>query len=178
MDFVALLRPQVCVEVGACTGSSVLPVAASLKYLGEGNIYAVDAWSNEVAIRNLTEDDPNKEWWSKVDMNDIRNTFCRRLGPYMGFCIPVFCPSEKAVDLFDAIDFLHLDGDFSEAGSLKDVELYLPRVKPGGYILISNFFIGVHGKQPKFKAFFKLFQTCETIAEIENNNAVLYRKKC
>lgn len=59
MDVVYTTRPGVCVEIGAFTGSSVLPVAATLKYLGAGKIFAIDAWSNEEAVRYLSPNDPN-----------------------------------------------------------------------------------------------------------------------
>jgi len=32
------------------------------------------------------------------------------------------------------IDILHIDGNHEEESSCKDVELYLPRVKKGGYV--------------------------------------------
>src|SRR3989344_2401302 len=47
MDLVYLTKPKVCVEVGAFTGSSVLPVAVTLRLLQSGEIYAIDAWSNQ-----------------------------------------------------------------------------------------------------------------------------------
>jgi hypothetical protein len=72
---------------------------------------------------------------------------------------------------------LHLDGDYSEKGSMQDVELYLPRVKSGGYVLLSNLFTMVKGKAPKMKSFTALFDTCEMVCEIERDNAVLFRKR-
>ena len=84
--------------------------------------------------------------------------------------------SKKAVSRFDKIDFLHIDGNFSEAGSLEDVLYYLPKVIPGGYILLSNLFVTVDGEYSKMKALWALMDQCETIAEIENSNAALFQK--
>src|SRR5690348_4614810 len=50
MDLVYMTKPEVCVEIGAFTGSSVLPVAATLKYLQHGTMIAIDAWSNAEAV--------------------------------------------------------------------------------------------------------------------------------
>jgi predicted O-methyltransferase YrrM len=179
MDLMVLIKPNVCVEIGACTGSSILPVAATLKYLGKGRMYAVDAWSNETAVKNLGADDPNRAWWAKVNMQDIFVMYKSMINTWglQATCITVRSPSNRALTLIPReIDFLHLDGDYSEVGSTEDVELYLPRVRSGGYILLSNLYTMVNGKPPKLKSYCALFDSCEVIAEIENDNAVLFRK--
>lgn len=179
MELVLLTRPEVCVEIGAFTGSSVLPVAATLKHLKRGKVFAIDAWSNSEVIKYLDDKDPNRAWWSTVNMNDVYNIFQKMIQQWdLGsYCIPCRNPSNKAVQQIGPIDFLHLDGDYSEIGSLQDVNLYLPKVKSGGYILLSNLFTMINGKQPKMKAFCALFESCEMICEIERDNAVLFRKR-
>lgn len=179
MDLVLLTKPQTCVEIGAFTGSSVLPVAATLQYLKRGKIFAIDAWSAEIAIRNMENNDPNKAWWAKVNMHEIYARFkqmCAKWG-FKTICKPIRNLSSVAIQQIpDSIDFLHLDGDYSEVGSTEDVELYLPKVKSGGYVLVSNLYTTVNNKQPKLKSFCLLFDSCEIVAEIENDNAVLFRK--
>lgn len=178
MDLVCLTHPQVCVDIGAFTGSSVLPVAATLKYLNNGKTFAVDAFSNEVATRNMSKDDPNRSWWSTVDMKAIRKLFNQMTKTWnlSGYCTLLAEDSYTAIDKIPEIDFLHIDGDYSEKGSLSDVEKYLPKVKSGGYILLSNLFIIVNNSQPKLKAFCALFDSCEMVCEIERDNAVLFKK--
>lgn len=178
MDLVCITQPDVCVEIGAFSGSSVLPVAATLKQLNRGKIYAIDAWSNRVTVKNLAEDDPNKLWWSKINMRSVRNIFNQMIETWglSNVCTPIRKPSEKAIHQLSAIDFLHLDGDYSAIGSMQDVELYLPKVKSGGYILLSNLFIMVNNEQPKLNAFNALFECCEIVCEIENENAILFQK--
>lgn len=179
MDLITLTRPKVCVEIGAFTGSSVLPVAATLKYLDHGKMYAVDAWSNEAATKYLTNSDPNKEWWSQVDMDAVHAIFEQMIENWSlkKFCIGVKATSEQAVNMIpDNIEFLHLDGDFSEAGSLKDVELFLPKVKSGGYILLSNLYIMIGRDQPKIQSFCALYEDCDYVCSIERDNAILFRK--
>lgn len=179
MDLIYITRPKTCVEVGACTGSSVLPVALTLKHINQGKIFAIDAWSNAEAIKYLDLDDPNRDWWSKVDMNSVHNLFQKMTKDWSigQYCIVIRNSSEKAVQHVDNIDFLHLDGDYSERGALEDVNRFLPKVKSGGYILLSNLFTMVKGKAPKMKAFYTLFDSCEMICEIEKNNTVLFRKQ-
>lgn len=178
MDLIMLDQPQTCVEIGVWTGSSLLPIGTALKFLKKGKVYAIDAWSNKVATRHLDESDPNKAWWSTVNMSSTYRSFRRMLKSWRlkDYCKELLLPSEEAVTKLDTIDFLHLDGDYSEIGSMKDVELYLPKVKSGGYILISNLFTMVNGKQPKAKSFYVLVEECEFVCEIERDNAILFRK--
>lgn len=178
LDLTLLTRPQVCVDIGSFTGSTVLPVAAALQYLGEGKIYAIDAWSAQESVKNIDKDDPNYAWWVQLDMNSIHKSFMELIRSWSltQICTPVRLPSNIAVKRLQSIDFLHLDGNFSEEGSLEDVQLYLPKVKSGGYILLSNVFHMAKGKQTKMKAFCALFDSCELVAEIDHENTVLFRK--
>lgn len=179
MDLILVEKPKKCVEVGVFTGSSLLPVAATLSFLNQGTIYAVDAWSNSEAIKNWSDLDPNKAWWSTVDMKAVYSTFDEMLNQWKlhPYCNILKMPSEIAFDSIpDEIDFLHLDGDYSEVGSSKDVETYLPKVKSGGYILLSNLFTMVNNQQPKMNAFCLLSEACEMVCEIERDNAILFRK--
>lgn len=179
MDLTLLTHPKICVEVGVFTGSSLLPVAAALRHLDSGLVFAIDSWSNEEAVKNLANDDPNKAWWSQVDMADAYARFRKCLDEWClnKFCVTICKPSEKACRCILAdIDFLHLDGDYSEAGALLDVELYLPKVRTGGYILLSNFYLIVNREQPKMQAFCALCECCDIAAVIEKGNAVLFQK--
>lgn len=178
MDLVLLEKPKVCVEIGACTGSSILPIGAVLQFNKQGTVYAIDAWSNQVATQYWADTDPNKTWWSTVDMKAVHRAFRNLLKTWnlKKYCQEIALPSEDAISKLDTIDFLHLDGDYSEIGSMKDVELYLPKVKSGGYILLSNLFIMINGKQPKLKSFITLMEDCEIVCEIERDNAILFKK--
>lgn len=179
MDLVLITRPQVCVEIGAFTGSSILPVAATLKYLGSGKVFAIDAWSNAEAIKYLESDDPNRAWWSQTNMQQALNAYQTLITGWglHNQCITIQNASEKTYTLVNNIDLLHLDGDYSEKGSLQDVALYLPRVKSGGYILLSNLFTMVKEKAPKMKSYSMLLEACEKVCDIEQDNAILFRKR-
>jgi hypothetical protein len=179
MDVTLLIHPKICVEIGAFTGSSILPVAATLKYLNAGKVFAVDAWSNTEAINYLANNDPNRAWWSQVDMQAVHSSFQGLIKTWSlgNFCTEIYKPSEQAIySIPGEIDFLHLDGDYSETGALRDVEIYLPKVKSGGYILLSNLYIMINREQPKIKAFVALCDACEIVTSIEKDNAVLFRK--
>ena len=92
------------------------------------------------------------------------------------FCHVLHMTSEEAASQIPAIDFLHLDGNFSEAGALLDSKLYVPKVTPGGYILLSNVHVMVAGMPSKMKALTVLLDQCEVVCEIENGQTLLFRK--
>jgi hypothetical protein len=178
MDLVYVVKPKVCVEIGVFSGSSLIPVAVMLKYLQHGMVFAVDAWSNAEATKYIEYDDPNLPGWSAVDLLGAHIQFIQRLGQkaVQSYCTILRNPSAVAAQFIGEIDFLHLDGDYTEKGSLEDVALYLPKVKSGGYILLSSLFVMVKGKATKMKAFSKLFDHCEMICQIDRDNVILFRK--
>jgi hypothetical protein len=172
-------RPKVCVEIGAFTGSSTLPLLAALQYVNHGHAYVIDAWSNTEAIRGLPKADPNAVWWASLNMHAVKSQFIQTmnqwsLSPYFQV---LHMSSQEAVAQLPEIDFLHLDGNFSEEGALLDSQLYLPKVVPKGHILISNLLTMVGNQPTKMKALWPLFEQCEIVSEIENGNAFLFRKK-
>ncbi len=179
LECVVANQPKVCVEIGAFTGSSTLPLLAGLKYVNHGHAYVIDAWSNKETIRGLPEDDPNTVWWASLDMKAIKKQFIQTMDQWSlnSYFKVLHMSSRKAASQISQIDFLHLDGNFSEEGALLDTQLYLPKVVPGGHILISNVLIMIGKKPTKIKALWPLFEQCEIVCEIENGNAFLFRKK-
>ena len=178
MELVLLEKPSVCVEIGVFTGSSLLPVAATLSYLHQGSVYAIDPWSNKEAIRNYTDSDPNVKWWAELNLDQVYRSFMQtcaqwKIKPY---CHVLKTTSQQAVPEIGQIDFLHIDGNYSEDSSLEDVALFAPKVRSGGYILYSNFSWTVNGKQTRVLAFQKLLESCEIISIIDDRNSFLLRK--
>lgn len=179
LEYVVANRPKVCVEIGPFSGASTLPLLAGLQHINHGRAYVIDAWSNQEAIRGLPKEDPNAIWWSSLDMQAIKNQFIRTMAEWS--LTPYFqvlhMSSRDAAEQFFQIDFLHLDGNFSEEGALLDTQLYLPKVVPNGHILISNVLTMIGSLPTKMKALYPLFEQCEIVSEIENGNAFLFRKK-
>ena len=179
LELIAIVHPKVCVEVGAFSGSSSLPILAGLQYLGKGKGYMIDAWSNEEAIRGLPSNDPNTEWWKTLSMSWAKNQFHYMIDYWSlgSFCKTLHMTSAQAILKIPNIDFLHLDGNFSEEGALLDSELYVSKVVPGGYILLSNALVMIAGKPTKMRALWPLFEHCDIICEIDQGNVLLFRKK-
>ena len=179
LELVVITKPSVCVEVGAFTGSTTLPVLAGLRYLGAGRAYVVDPWSTEEAIRGLPAGDVNTVWWSGLDMQAVRARFAQMLETWRldSWCEVLPEASRQAVSQVPATDLLHLDGNFSDEGSLLDSELYLPKVTPGGYVVLSNVLVTVAGRPTKMRALWPLFDRCEVVSELDGGNTLLFRKR-
>lgn len=166
---------EVVVEIGVFGGSSLIPQALALQELGKGVIYGIDAWNNADALEGMGEG-PNRDWWSKVSLQGIYNNLSlfikqQNLSP---FCKLIRKKSEDAVSHWadNSIDLLHIDGNHSEEVSLKDVQLYLPKVKNEGFIVFSDFLWQEGGKNTKEKALALLLEHCEHI-DVFGNNIIL-----
>ncbi len=181
MDCVFLTRPKVCVEVGVFTGSSLLPVAVTLKHLKRGKVFAVDAWDNEEAVRYSKKEDANKMWWSSIDMKAALRAFSQSIDAWKlnSYVRIIAKPSVDAVFFVPSIDFIHIDGNPSKEGFLQDLLDYLPKVKVGGYVLFSNLLVSEGSTLPKVEALFSIsdfFASYELIEEIEGGNVCLLKK--
>ena len=179
VELVVLTRPSVCVEIGAFSGSTTLPILAGLRHVGSGRGYIVEAWSNEEAIRGLPHDDAHTSWWESVDMATVRAQFDQMLETWslQSWCEVLAESSGQAVSQLPAIDMLHLDGNFSAEGAALDSEQYLPLVVAGGHVVMSNVLATVAGRPTKTLALWPLFDACDIVCEVDGGNTLLFRKR-
>lgn len=134
------IRPKLVVEIGVFGGRSLAAFAFALRDAASTDsirpeVWGIDPWTNEAALEG--ENDPaNQGWWSKVDMHAVRETAIRRLtgDGLMEWTRIIVAKSESAYPLFSGIDMLHIDGNHNEEVSVKDVNLWVPRLKPKGYL--------------------------------------------
>lgn len=139
-DLIVQNRPGNCVEIGTFGGRSCISQALALKQNNYGVIYAIDPWRPEPAMAG--ENDANKKWWSEVDLNDIHKSFVDYVWNVgvQDFVVPMRATSRLCANLFSRIriDMLVIDGNHSEESSLSDVQLYVPRVVPGGIVYFDD----------------------------------------
>lgn len=129
-------RPAVVVEIGVFAGRSLIPQAAALRQNDKGFVFGIDPW-----------DDPNsiESWNQGTPLDQLERTFkdaIKHHGLETYVCV-IKETSERAVrhfikSPFSQIDILHIDGCHSEKASTQDVELYLPIVRPGGFIWMDD----------------------------------------
>jgi hypothetical protein len=176
IDLVLEVKPQVCVEIGVFSGASIYPVASALKFLGQGIVIAIDAWDIVECLRYL---DPDKnradlKWWAAKNMDHIYFYFVQMLKYFdiEKFCLICRNTSKKAAPAIGPIDILYIDGNHYEKVAIEDVQLYLPKVRPGGYIWFND----AHWStlQP---AVLLLIESCDIVKKIDNGNCILFRKR-
>lgn len=126
---------QLTVECGVWGGKSLVPMALAHKIKGTGVVLGIDAWSIKASLEG-TNDLANSEWWAKVDYREIYNSCVNVLeSNNLDRCGLMKIKSEQAAGLFcdSSIDIFHQDSNHSEEVTTKEVELFMPKIKKGGY---------------------------------------------
>jgi len=142
MDIIRENKCQICVEIGVYSGKSLMPIAKALKYNGSGKVYAIDAWDMSEATSGFSRNNPKYIYWSEQDYDALykQTQSILKKNKVDKYCELIKRPSRDIADLFadNSIDFLHLDGSQSEESAIEDVINYFPKVKNGGFILLSE----------------------------------------
>lgn len=132
-------KPEVSVEIGVWGGKSFLAMALAHVQLAKGHAYGIDPWSKDAALDGVQEKE-NLDWWAAQNYDAIYEGCLRSMldsAPVNRWTI-YRATSQKAVGLFDAIDFLHIDGNHSEKASTGDIMAYLPKLVSGGHLLFDD----------------------------------------
>lgn len=176
IDLFLETKPKLCVEIGVYAGRTFFPVASSLKFLDDGVAIGIDPWDKYEMLKSFdpVKDSTNLRAWGNVDFENVYRTFLNLLKRFEleNYCIILRMKSSEAASMISSeIDFLCLDGNPSEMCSTQDVELYLPMVRPGGYVLLYDIL------QPaKIKAAELLLKECEVVKRFDHGNCVLFKK--
>ncbi len=176
IDLVLETKPETCVEIGVFGGASLFPVASTLKFLGKGTVIGIDPWDRIECIKYFdpVKDKANLDWWGKVNLNYIYFTYMNTLIRYglEPYTLTLKTTSEKAIAEIDTIDILHWDGNHNETASTRDISLYLPKVRQGGYIWIND------SIWPEVQpAVDLLVESCDVVKLIDNGNCILFKKR-
>ncbi len=165
-------QPKIVVELGVFGGRSLIPMALAMQELNrdraawaKGVVFGIDPWNKEACLEGAN-DIANDKWWSKLNLEDIYVS-CRDLVEQFELatvCYLVRQRSEIAAEtLVDTIDILHIDGNHSELTSCRDVELWLPKVRRGGFVWADDL-----DWATTQKAVGILERDCERIANVGN----------
>ena len=176
IDLVVSTAPAVCVDIGTYGGSSLFPVASALKYLGQGVVIGIDPWDKLECIKHFDpiENKTDLQWWGSLNLNNIYSSYLNMLRRFKleNFCITIKATSEKAATEIISIDILHIDGNHAEMMVKRDVELYLPKVSKGGYVLLNDSLWPT--AQPAVEL---LSASCDVYRLIDNGNCIVFKKR-
>lgn len=135
------------VEVGVFGGRSLVPMAMAMDYIQRLGIVqdckldGIDAYSNEAAeARDV--DGPNKDWWKSVNLEVIQQmakdaVIRHKVGHIVDFLV---CTSVQAVVKIDdlSLDLVHVDGSHNQEESTRDVEIWWPKLRSGGVMVMDD----------------------------------------
>ncbi len=176
IDLVLEVKPEVYVEIGVFGGSSFFPVASALKHLQHGIIIGIDPWDKLECIKHFDpiHEQENLQWWGSLNLNYIHYSFLNLLKTHKleKYSKIIRETSEEAISQIDTIDILYIDGNHSEECSIQDVNLYLPKVRQGGYIWMNDTLW-----EQRQIAVDLLLDSCDVVKIIENGNCVLFKKR-
>lgn len=134
-ELIVTTKPKVVVEIGVFGGKSLIPQALAVRDNKAGIVYGIDSWRNEDCIED-ERDELGKEWWSNLRLHEVHRYAVEQIWKFgmEKWCVLIRAQSQHCARLFNQIDILHIDGCHSEVASCRDVDIYLPRVVPGGYV--------------------------------------------
>lgn len=144
MNLIKETNAQVILEIGVYGGSSLIPMAIACKQKGSGTVHGIDPWDTEASKEGFSGDSVHYEWWGKLEHNKIYQMYRRDLNYFdADQCVvthPVRSDDPRVIDTFsdESIDILHIDGNHSEKCATKDVKIWLPKLKPGGYLILDD----------------------------------------
>lgn len=133
IEIVLKRKPEIGVEIGVFGGRSLIPAAAAMQENKFGIMYGIESWSNSVATEHHISD-IHDNWWKNVDFIPIKRNFLEFISKYnlVEYIKILESPASQVSNIFQKIDYLHIDGSHSTLNAVEDVVLYVKKVTRGG----------------------------------------------
>jgi predicted O-methyltransferase YrrM len=139
-------KPGIFVDIGCYGGRIAIPAAMAMRENGGGCVVTIDTWHGDDSAEG--ECPESAKWWKECPLEEIHQHFMsalRRLD-LIQWCLPLCCPSQFAFHAFGGpISMVSIDGCHTETASLRDAQLYVPKVKPGGIIFADDLDWAIEG---------------------------------
>lgn len=123
------------VELGVFGGRGTIALAIGHEAIGLGEVLAIDPWEKAASLEGVNAPG-NDEWWSQVDHDAIYAACVEaiRTSGVEQWCRVLRERSDEAVRRVadGSVAVLHQDSNHSEAISCAEVELWAPKLAPGG----------------------------------------------
>jgi hypothetical protein len=129
-------KPLNIVEIGVFAGKSLFSQAFALKENNLGIIHGIDSWKSIDCVAGM-KDESAINWWSSLDYENLYKELIDniQINDLQNFIKIHRMSSEEFSKTIDfEIDILHIDGNHEEENACRDIEMYLPKVKEGGYV--------------------------------------------
>lgn len=163
------------VEIGVYRGKLMLPLARLMRRLGRGEVVGIDPYSAQAAIQRDVEREGIDlvEWPRSVDWEGLHQGVLDAISRWglEGHARLLRQRAEDAAPGFAAspIDILHVDGNHDREAVTEDVELYLPYLRDGGYLVMDD--IAWPSVRPLYE---RLVREHELVFELVENGLYLW----
>lgn len=147
-DLIVRHDVRTLVEIGVYRGRFLLPAAVVLRDLERGPAIGIDPYAaKEAAQRDLAADRPDvaetvEEWVASLDWDGLHRDVLAAIDAFEldAVCVVDRRPSEEAAADLNAqsIDLVHIDGNHDRRHVETDLELYLPKLRSGGLVVIDD----------------------------------------
>ena len=134
-DLVALIKPRVLVELGVDRGESYFAFCQSAAENATGTrCFGVDSWTGDEHVGGYDE-----TTFREVSEHNAQHysTLSTLLRCRFDEALPQFAP--------ESIDLLHIDGRHTESAARHDIDNWLPKLAPGGILLMHDVCVRTRG---------------------------------
>lgn len=134
-DLVAQLQPRVLVELGTDRGESYFAFCQSAREnQTQTKCFAIDHWQG----------DSHAGSYDSTTFNDVESHNRKYYGDFSTLIRSTF---DEALERFApaSIDLMHIDGHHTEEAVRHDVESWLPKLRPGGILLMHDVAVRARG---------------------------------
>ncbi|MBI4978325.1 MAG: class I SAM-dependent methyltransferase [Spirochaetes bacterium] len=137
---------QNSIDIGVYRGRSLFPQAVAHKLGTGGVVYGVDPWSAVEALEkdNIPLRQKIDEFVKNADFDGIYNSVAslNTKYEYTAHCILIRKTSAQANIWFRenkvCFDLIHVDGNHDTGRVMDDIDLYLPLLNKGGFIILDD----------------------------------------
>lgn len=142
IEFLETKQTGICLEIGVFGGSTLLGVYDTCKSR-DIEVYGVDPWENITNANGFTPEQIGEDEWANrmIAKKKMRERLQNIISAH-SLNIKLFQnTSEAIVDCFEdgSIDCIHVDGDHSYEGVISDMNLYWPKLKSSGMMLMDDY---------------------------------------
>jgi Methyltransferase domain len=154
-ELIVAEKLETILEIGVYRGRLFLPLAGLMATLGRGTMIGIDPYSAAAAAQTEVEraSIDLRAWPETVDWEGIHDEVRAAMAHWRVEANSrlLRARSEDVAADFAAwpIDLLHVDGNHDRAQVTRDVELFLPHMKPGGILVMDD--IAWPSVQPLFE---------------------------
>lgn len=133
-------KAKICVDIGVFAGRSTIAMGFAARELVNSKVYGIDPWKIDSAVEGDNVEE-NAKWWKEranleqMHWQTMHAIWSHRLDEWITI---IRNGSQYVVELFPVIDFLNVDGCHTEVASCRDINLYLPRLKSGGFLMFDD----------------------------------------